>query len=472
MYKYNNDTIAGIASGIGGAIGIIRISGEDSLKIAGKIFRKRNFIKKDSNCNMSEWDESFFCNASSHTIHYGYIVDSDIIIDEVILLLMKGPNSYTKEDIIEIDTHGGTYVIDQIMKLLVKNGVRIAQPGEFTKRAFLNGRIDLSQAESVMDIIASKNEYAHSSSISQLQGKLSNYIKDIRDNILYDLSFVEAGLDDPEHIDIDGYTDKILEHTNNNIDKLKSLLNSYQDGRIYTQGINTVIVGRPNAGKSSILNLFLDSERAIVTNVAGTTRDILEETVKIGNILLNLVDTAGIHETDDLVENIGVSRSISYIQKADFIIYVVDISDKFNDDDDKIIEEIKDKKGIILYNKSDLKFDRDKTYETKLKWKCIDFSVETKDGFDLLKDYINEEFYSGSIGFNDQVHITGSRHFEAVSNALESLNKLILTINDGMPEDLYCIDMMDAYDSLGIISGDTASDDMINNIFKNFCMGK
>ncbi len=463
------ETIVGIASGMGGGIGIIRISGEDSLSLIGKIFR----TKKSLN-DIDQWKEDYFYQKDSHTIHYGFIVDEENnVIDEVMVLLMKGPNSYTREDVVEIDSHGGSYILQKILQLLIKKGAKLAEPGEFTKRAFLNGRIDLSQAEAVMKMISSENDFALSSAVKQLEGSVSKYIEEIRQEILQDLGYIEAALDDPEHISLDGFAEELLEKTNKQILQLRKLLDNFDNGRMKSEGINTVIVGKPNAGKSSLMNLMLDEERAIVTDIAGTTRDILEEKVYLGNIILNLIDTAGIHETEDVVENMGVNKAVVYLEKADFIIYVIDSSEKLSEADYQIVQLLQNKVGIILLNKSDLKKAvSEEEVKQILNWDIIPFSNETKDGLSQLEEYIQNSFLKGNITYNNQIHLTNLRHKEAVDIALRSLEQVMQTIQDGMPEDFYTIDMMDAYKQLGLINGSTASEDLVNKIFKEFCMGK
>lgn len=477
-----NDTIAGIASGMGGGIGIIRVSGENCLEIVGKIFRNKKYTdkylkdreqKNIGEIEKEEWDNKYFENKETYTIHYGFIVDDDKIIDEVLIMLMKGPNSYTKEDVIEIDCHGGPYVVQKVLQTVIKNGARLSEPGEFTKRAFLNGRIDLSQAEAVMKVISSKSDFALNSAIKQLEGSVSNYIEEIRQEILHNLGFIEAALDDPEHYDLDGYGDELAKITSGEISKLEDIIEKFNDGRMKSEGINTVIVGKPNAGKSSLMNLLLDEERAIVTDIAGTTRDVLEERVKLGDIILNLVDTAGIHDTDDIVESMGVSKAVDYIENADFIIYVVDSSVELDEADDRIIDILKNSNGVILMNKTDLdiKITKEQIKE-KLDWDCIEFSNETGHGLDELTEYITNSFLDGNVTYNDQVYLTSMRHKEAVESAIVSLKNVVDTINAGMPEDFYTIDMMDAYKKLGLINGETASEDLVNKIFKDFCMGK
>ena len=471
----SSDTIAGIASGMGGGIGIIRVSGEDALTAVGKIFRTPRFAKNsDKKNNSKEWNEKYLVFQNTHTIHYGYIVEKDgNILDEVMVLLMKAPKSYTCEDVVEIDAHGGPYIVQKILHLLLQEGVKLAEPGEFTKRAFLNGRIDLAQAEAVMKMISSKNEFALESAVKQLEGRVSQYIEKIRQEILHNMGFIEAALDDPEHYELGDFSEQLYQNIQNEIETLQDLLDNFENGRMKSEGINTVIVGKPNAGKSSLMNLLLDEERAIVTNIAGTTRDILEETVQIGNLTLNLIDTAGIHDTEDIVESLGVEKAMEYLSQADFIIYVVDMSDVLDESDEKIIELLQHKNGVILLNKSDLKGRlTEQEIRDKLDWNCISFSSKTGDGLQILEEYITNSFLDGTISYNDQIYLTSVRHREAVEDALQSLKQVLQTIDDGMPEDLYMVDLMDAYRKLGLINGETASEDLVNKIFKEFCMGK
>ncbi len=468
-----NDTIAGIASGMGGGIGIIRISGENAFSIVGDIFRTKKYLSADRN-NRGKWDQNFFWKKKSHTFHYGVIIDDSYnILDEVMVLLMYAPKSYTCEHVAEIDCHGGPYVIKKILQLLLHHGARLAEPGEFTKRAFLNGRIDLSQAEAVMKMISSKNEFALSSAVKQLEGRVSNYIEEIRQDILYHMSYIESALDDPEHYELGSYSQKFYQLIKEKIRKLQNLLDNFENGRMKEEGIRTVIVGKPNAGKSSLMNLLLDEDRAIVTNVAGTTRDVLEETVQIGNIILHLVDTAGIHETEDFVESLGIEKAMKSVDSADFIIYVVDSSTSFDEADEKIISLLHGKNGIILLNKSDLENPvEEEEVRKRINWDCLTFSSKTGDGLKDLENYIMNSFLKEKISFNDQIYLTSLRHREAVESALESLEQVVRTIENGMPEDFYMVDLMDAYQKLGLINGETASEDLINKIFQEFCMGK
>lgn len=461
----DQDTIAGIASGMGGSIGIIRVSGDQAFRIVSSMFRKKN----SERCV-----ETYLEQQPTHTIQYGYLLNEDTtILDEVILLLMKAPSTYTKEDVVEIDCHGGDYIVQKILKRILHAGARLADPGEFTKRAFLNGRIDLSQAEAVMKLISSKNDFALNSAVNQLEGTISKYMEDIRQKILYDMSYIESALDDPEHYDLEGFSEPLRDRTQEEWNSLQKLLSKFDDGRMRSEGINTIIVGKPNVGKSSLMNLLLDEDRAIVTEVAGTTRDVLEETLRLGDLILNLVDTAGIHETDDLVENIGVQKAVHYMDRADFVLFLVDSSVPLSDEDEQIITLIQNKKGVILLNKADLsEAVTEEDIQQKLPWHCISFSNKTKEGFEELEDYLKNSFLQGNISYNDQVYLTSIRHRDIVEQACESLEHVLSAIDAGMTEDFFTIDMMDAYQKLGFINGETASEDLINKIFQEFCMGK
>lgn len=456
-----SDTIAAIATAMTPAgIGIIRISGEDAFKIIDKIYKSKKGNKLLSQCD-------------SHTVHYGFIFDAEDKIDEVMVLLMRAPNTYTREDTIEIDCHGGVFVMKRILETVIKYGARPAEPGEFTKRAFLNGRIDLSQAESVIDVINSKNDFALKNSLSQLNGAVLDNIKSIREELLHEIAFIESALDDPEHISLDGYPQKIRIIVEKVITVINKLLNSSDNGRILKEGINTVIVGKPNAGKSSLLNILVGSDRAIVTDIAGTTRDVLEEQINLDGITLNLVDTAGIRDTDDVVEKIGVDRAKQYADSADLIIYVIDSSTELDNNDMEIIEILKDKNAIVLLNKSDLSTittaDKVNKYLDK---PIINISAKDRTGIDDLECKISEMFFKGEISFNDEVYITNIRHKNSLSEALNSLKLVINSIDDDMPEDFYSIDLMNAYEELGLIIGESVEDDLMQEIFSKFCMGK
>ena len=455
------DTIAAIATAMSpSGIGIIRISGEDTLSIIDKIYRSKNGKKKISQCQ-------------THTIHYGYIYDGEELVDEVMVLLMKAPNTYTKEDTIEIDCHGGVYVMKRILETVIKYGARPAEPGEFTKRAFLNGRIDLTQAESVIDVINSKNSFALKSSLSQLKGSVLTDVKKIRGNILHEIAFIETALDDPEHISLDGYPEQLMAVVNNERKEIRRLLDSSDNGRILKEGINTVIVGKPNAGKSSLLNVLVGEERAIVTDIAGTTRDVLEEQINLHGISLNIMDTAGIRSTEDVVEKIGVSKAKEYANKADFIIYVIDSSTALDESDFEIMDILKDKKAVVLLNKSDLDVITSKEDVQKyLDKTIIPISAKENTGITELENTIKEMFFHGEVSFNDEVYITNIRQKNSLQEALDSLHLVVRSIEDAMPEDFYSIDLMNAYESLGRMIGESIEDDLVNEIFSKFCIGK
>ena len=455
------ETIAAIATGMSNSgIGIIRMSGPEAISIADGIF-----VSARKNFKLSE--------AATHTVHYGNIVYEDNIIDEVLIIIMKAPNSYTREDVVEIDCHGGVYVMKKILDILIKSGARTAEPGEFTKRAFLNGRIDLTQAEAVIDIINSKNKYALSNSVKLLNGKLSEQITEIRKDLINNIAYIEAALDDPEHISLDNYGDKLLITVDNYIDKVDNLIKTVDNGKIFTQGVKTVIIGKPNAGKSSILNILAGYERAIVTDIAGTTRDTIEEQINLAGITLNLVDTAGIRNTKDIVEEIGVNKAKELVEEADLILYVVDSSTELDENDYNILNIIKNRKTVILLNKSDLDTVTDADSISKITdSKIISVSAKDNTGLDELSETIVKLFASGEIDYNDEVYVSGERNKEALEETLESLKLVKKSINEGLPEDFYTIDLMNAYEQLGKITGESVEDDLVNEIFSKFCMGK
>ena len=455
------DTIAAISTSTGNSgIGIIRVSGDEAIEIVDKIFKSNKEGKR-------------LINVKSHTVNYGNIVDGDKVLDQVLVLVMKNPHSYTGEDTVEIDCHGGMLILKKVLDLVIKNGAKSAAPGEFTKRAFLNGRLDLSQAEAVMDLINSQNDFALNSSIEQLKGGVSEKIKEIRSDVIYHIAFIESALDDPEHISLDGYDNEISEMINKNISKIKKMIDTFDNGRIMKEGIKTVILGKPNAGKSSLLNRMLGEERAIVTDIEGTTRDTLEENINLNGLSLKIIDTAGIRNTDDKVEQIGVNKAKEIAEGADLIIYVVDGSKDIDENDKEILEIIKNKKVIVLLNKTDIDriVDIEQLNEIP-KEDIIEFSAKAGLGMDELEEKIKDMFYSGEITFNDQVYITNARHKEALENSYNSLLKVKESVDAGMPEDFYSIDLMDAYEQLGLIIGESVEDDLVNEIFSKFCMGK
>lgn len=475
------DTIAAIATALSDSgIGIIRISGSEAVQIADKIFYANKGKKK-------------LQDVPSHTVHYGHIVDclnTDFkedscqefpVVDEVMVSVFRSPRSYTTEDTVEINCHGGVFMMNRILELVLKAGARLAQPGEFTKRAFLNGRIDLSRAEAVIDIIHSKNEYALKNSVRQLKGSVSEAVRGLREEILFEIAFIESALDDPEHISLDGYTDRLHEKNEDIIRRVEKLIDSADSGRMVKEGIHTVIVGKPNAGKSSLLNIMVGEERAIVTEVAGTTRDVLEEHINLHGISLNVIDTAGIRETQDVVEKIGVEKARKYASDADLILYVVDSSVPLDENDIAIMQIIGNKKCMVLLNKTDLEQTvkeqmlRDTLAENVVdpdKVRIIKTSTKKSTGIDALEETIKEMFFRGEINVGEEVCITNMRHKEALMDAHHSLLQVRKSLEDEMPEDFYSIDLMSAYASLGMIIGEEVGEDLVNEIFSKFCMGK
>lgn len=454
-------TIAAISTAMSASgIGIVRISGEDAINIAAKIYRSKKGRK-----NIQE--------VKSHTIHYGYICDGDQALDEVLVMVMRGPKTYTGEDTVEIDCHGGVYAMKRVLETVLKNGAQIAEPGEFTKRAFLNGRLDLSQAEAVMDVIQAKSEVALKSSVEQLKGSVHRAVKDIRGSLLHHIAYIETALDDPEHFDLEGYPDQLLETVREQQKKVQKLLLSADDGKMIQEGIRTVILGKPNAGKSSLLNFLVGEDRAIVTEIAGTTRDTLEEYISLHGISLRIIDTAGIRETEDVVEKIGVEKARQMAEKADLILYVVDSSQPLDENDEDIIQLLRGRKSIVIYNKTDLApvVDMERLKE-RTGSEVIPVSVVEEKGIERLENVIKEMFFQGEISFNDEVYITNARHKAALEEARGSLEMVINSIEAGMPEDFFSIDLMGAYEALGKILGESLGEDLVNEIFSKFCVGK
>lgn len=465
------DTIAAIATGLtDSGIGIVRISGEGAVETGNKLFR-------------SPSGKQILKNAVSHMLYYGYAYDgsSHDMIDEVMAVVMRSPRSFTGEDTVEIQCHGGVLVMKKVLEAALKAGARLAEPGEFTRRAFLNGRIDLSRAEAVMDVIGSQNEYALACSVRQLRGVLSDKIKNMRSEILYEVAFIESALDDPEHFSLEGYEEKLCAKVNILLEEVKKLSDTFMNGRWMQQGIDTVIVGKPNVGKSSLLNCLVGEERAIVTDVAGTTRDVLRETVRLGDISLNVVDTAGIRETLDTVEKIGVERTLKYAESADLVVYVVDASVALDENDREIAALTGNKKRIVLLNKSDL---TNKVTEEDMQHLLADSIGNTQEvsivktcfkdgnGMDLFEEKVKEMFFEGKIRSSNEIVITNIRHREALEEAYQSLLLVLKSLEDQMSEDFYSIDLMDAYTSLGKIIGEEVGDDLVEEIFSKFCMGK
>lgn len=454
------DTIAAIATSLHSAgLGIIRISGEDAIEIIDKIYQSKNGKKR-----LSEQE--------SHTIHYGFIVEDDEKIDEVMVSVMRGPSTYTKEDTVEINCHGGVFVMRKVLEAALRAGARLAEPGEFTKRAFLNGRIDLSEAEAVIDVIEAKNDYALKNSLSQLSGQVLEAIRSLREKILYEIAFIESALDDPEHISLEGYPNRLREIVQNLLEEMNRLLENGKKGRILKEGIRTLLIGKPNAGKSSILNLLLKEERAIVTEIAGTTRDVLEEEFSLGGFHLKLIDTAGIRKTENRIEQIGVEKTRKMLKTAELVLYVVDSSVDLDENDAEIRELIRDKKSVALLNKQDLEsrvhlsdFENEFTA-------VVPVSAKENMGMEELEDCLKELFLTEDFSGEENVMLTNIRHMDALEESIESLHLVMKSIEDGMPEDFFSIDLMNCYEALGRIIGESVGENLVNEIFSRFCMGK
>lgn len=454
-------TIAAISTAMSASgIGIVRISGEDAMNVIARIYRSKNGRK-----NIKE--------VKTHTIHYGYIYDGDETVDEVLVMVMRGPKTYTGEDTVEIDCHGGVYAMKRVLETVLKNGAHVAEPGEFTKRAFLNGRLDLSQAEAVMDVIQAKSEVALKSSVEQLKGAVLRAVKEIRGKLLHHIAYIETALDDPEHFDLEGYPQELLEVAEEQKKKVQKLLKSADDGKMIQEGIRTVILGKPNAGKSSLLNFLVGEDRAIVTEIAGTTRDTLEEYISLHGISLRIIDTAGIRETEDVVEKIGVEKARQMAEKADLILYVVDSSQPLDENDKEIMDLLRGRKSIVIYNKTDLASAVDMgRLREKTGSQVIPVSVVEETGIEDLEKAIREMFFQGEISFDDEVYITNARHKTALEEAEKSLEMVTESIEAGMPEDFFSIDLMGAYEALGRILGESLGEDLVNEIFSKFCVGK
>ncbi len=456
-----DDTIAGIATAPGeGGIGIIRISGNKSLEVCESIFKSK------SNKKINEYNQ--------RTLIYGNIYDNENIIDEVLVAYMKGPNSYTAEDVIEINCHGGFISVKKILELILSKDVRLAEAGEFTKRAFLNGRIDLSQAEAIIDVIKAKTDKAYEVAQNHLEGALSKKIKDLRMKVTEVLAHLEVSIDFSEE-DVEEITYKTLKEKSLELkEEIKKLYDTAESGKIFRDGLKTVIIGKPNVGKSSLLNAILGENRAIVTDIAGTTRDVIEEFVNINGIPLKIVDTAGIRETDDIVEKIGVEKSRESFNNADLVIMVLDSSKKLSKEDIEILEELKNKKVIILLNKIDLEsnIEIDKIKEYVDEDSIINISALKNIGIDTLNTKIEEMVYRGSVRSSSDLMITNTRHKDALFKAYESINDAIKAIDDNMPYDFIEVDFKNIWDYLGYINGDTVKEDLLDTIFANFCIGK
>ncbi len=455
-----DDTIAAVSTAQAAAgIGIVRISGKDALSVADLIYCGKN--------------EKKLSDQPANTVHYGWIKENDKVLDEVLAIILRAPHSYTGEDTVEIDCHGGILAVNRVLEATLRAGARLAEPGEFTKKAFMNGRIDLSQAEAVMDIISAKSEYALESSLSQLKGSLRNAITAVRDGLLNELAFIEAALDDPEHYSLDGYGEELLPKIEEQKNAVKKLLATAEHGKYIEEGIATVILGKPNAGKSSLLNRLTGKERAIVTDIPGTTRDVLKETISLGGAALKLIDTAGIRKASDAVEKIGIDLAREEASLSDLVLYVVDSSVPLDENDKEILELVKDKKVIVLLNKSDLPpVTTAKDIKAVCEYPYIEISAAEGSGIEELKEKIKQMFFNGEISFNDEVFITNVRHKNALEETLSSLKNVTEAIECGVPEDVYAIDIYGAVNTLDSIIGGNISEDLVDTIFEKFCMGK
>lgn len=449
------DTITAIATPLGeGAIGIVRISGSKALAIIKKIFKGKNLN-----------------DVPSHTINYGHIVENGAIIDEVMVSVMRAPKTFTREDVIEINTHGGVAVTNEILQLVLRSGARMADPGEFTKRAFLNGRVDLAQAEAVMDLIRAKTDKAMAVAVQQLDGSLSNLINNTRQEILNTLAQVEVNIDYPEYDDVEEMTTALMREKTQEFETLlTNLLKTARRGKILREGLSTAIIGRPNVGKSSLLNNLLREEKAIVTDIEGTTRDVIEEYVNIKGVPLKLIDTAGIRETDDLVEKIGVERSKKALEEADLVLLVLNSAEKLTDQDRTLLEISQNSNRLILLNKTDLP---EQIETDQLPEDCIKISVIKNQNIDVIEERINKLFFdNAAIVEKDATYLSNTRHISLIEKALKSLQAVNDGLEFGMPVDLLQVDMTRTWEILGEITGDAAPDELITQLFSQFCLGK
>ena len=447
-----NDTIAAISTTTGiGAISIIRLSGPESLEIASKVFTKD------------------LTKVETHTIHYGYIKNNDEKIDEVLVSVMKAPKTFTKEDIVEINCHGGIATTNKVLEILLNNGARLAEPGEFTKRAFLNGRIDLLEAEATMDLISSKSDKARKMSLNTLTGETSNLIKDLRSDIVGIISNIEVNIDYPEYEDIEVLTsEKILPEIQKFKEKLEKIIKKSQDSKVIKEGIKVGIIGKPNVGKSSLLNSLLEEEKAIVTNVPGTTRDIVEGTIILDNVILNIIDTAGIRESDDIVEKIGIEKSLTIINEADLVIFILNNNEKITREEKELLEKLKDKKKIIVINKIDLENKLDKSILDNY----IEISAKENIGIEKIKDEIKRLFNLGELEASDLTYMSNARSISLLGKSLNNINDAISEINNNSPIDIVEFHLKEAWNNLGEIIGETYTDELLDELFSRFCLGK
>lgn len=446
------DTIAAISTTTGvGAISIIRLSGEEALKITNKVFTKD------------------LTNVASHTIHYGYIKDGNEKIDEVLVSVMLAPKTFTREDVVEINCHGGIAMTNKVLEVLLDNGARLAEPGEFTKRAFLNGRIDLLEAEATMDLISSKSETARKISINTLTGETSNLIKSLRNDLVQIISNIEVNIDYPEYEDVEDMTnDKVLPNIKKFRERLENIIKKSEDSKVIKEGIKVGIIGKPNVGKSSLLNALIEEEKAIVTNIPGTTRDIVEGTIVLGGITLNITDTAGIRESDDLVEMLGVSKSLKIIDSSDLVIFILNNNEELSDEEKELLNKLKDKKKITVVNKIDLESKLDKSLLNDY----IEISVKENIGIDKIKDRIRELFNIGEITSNDLTYLSNARTISLLKKSLTIIDNTIKEINDNSPIDIVELGLRDAWNTLGEVIGATYKDELLDELFSRFCLGK
>ena len=447
-----NDTIAAISTALGvGAISIIRVSGEEATKIVSKIFTKD------------------LTKVASHTIHYGYIKENNEIIDEVLVSVMLAPKTFTTEDIVEINCHGGISTTNKILELLLMKGCRLAEPGEFTKRAFLNGRIDLEEAEGIMDLIESKTDKARSLAINQLSGKVSDLIRNLREDLVQVLANINVNIDYPEYDDVEEVTIPLLQEKIKNIkEKIEDILKKSNNGKIIKEGIKTSIIGKPNVGKSSLLNTLLEEDKAIVTDIEGTTRDIVEGTVNIDGILLNIIDTAGIRDTDNIVEKIGVDKSLELIDNSDLILFVLNNNEEITKEELELLDKIENKNHIIIVNKIDL----EKKLNTNLLNNVIYISTKNNEGIDELKNTIKKIFNLEQIEKEDMTYLTSARSVAILKRVNEQINELEKNINNNMPIDMIELDIKNIWNLLGEIIGDNYEEELIDELFSRFCLGK
>ncbi len=487
MESREQDTICAVATAMSEAgIGIIRISGASAIAIADRLYRDHK-------------GQRTLCHMKPNSIHFGYIVNPgkmvriddshaeqadarEEIVDEVMVSVMRAPHSYTTEDTVEINCHGGMFLLNRVLQLVMEQGARLALPGEFTKRAFLGGRLDLAEAEAVMDLISSQNEFSRKNSLAQLEGSFSGQIRQMREKLIYEIAFIESALDDPENYSLEGYPEELYKKVEEIHGQIEKLLSSAEEGRLLKEGIRTVIIGKPNAGKSSLLNLLAGQERAIVTNVPGTTRDTLEETVRMQDVLLRLVDTAGIHETQDQVEKLGIERTMRSIEQAELLLFLIDASQELAREDSEIARCMtkamqEGKKGIVLLNKSDLdgqtgRAEVENLFEKEEMPDILQVSMKTEEGIPALKEKIRDLFHAGELMENAENVVTNLRHKEALVRADSSLQLVLQSIESGMSEDFFSIDLMNGYTALGEILGEQVDDDLVEEIFSKFCLGK